>query len=87
MPSRRTFLISSSAASCALQAQEQPKTHPPIPEQAGSGADIFEAAFRGDMKRAEAEYRLCLKLEPGFARAREALAKMGVSVAPAPPKR
>jgi ankyrin repeat protein len=52
MPSRRTFLISSSAASCALQAQEQPKTHPPIPEQAGSGADIFEAAFRGDMKRA-----------------------------------
>ena len=45
------------------------------------------AYARGDMKRAEAEYRLCLKLEPGFARAREALAKMGVSVAPAPPKR
>jgi ankyrin repeat protein len=53
MPSRRAFLISSSLASCAIQAQEKPKNEPARPDQtAQPGSDIFEAAFRGDVKRA-----------------------------------
>ena len=52
MPSRRTFLISSSAASFAVPAQEKPKTQLPTSDKAVSTADIFDAAFRGDVKRA-----------------------------------
>jgi ankyrin repeat protein len=53
MPSRRIFLISSSLAFCAVQAQEKPKNETGRPDPAtDSRSDIFEAAFRGDMKRA-----------------------------------
>jgi len=53
MPSRRTFLISSSLASCAVQAQERPKIEPSRPDPGtDSRSDIFDAAFRGDIKRA-----------------------------------
>src|SRR5437667_284882 len=52
MPIRRIFLSRSSAATCAFKAEEQPKTLHPIPEQAVSGGDIFEAACRGYLKRA-----------------------------------
>jgi ankyrin repeat protein len=53
MPSRRTFLITSSLASSAVQAQEKPKNEPARPDAAtDSSSDIFEAAFRGDIKRA-----------------------------------
>jgi len=53
MPSRRRFLISSSLASCAVYAQEKPKMEPLRPDPTSdSRSDIFEAAFRGDIKRA-----------------------------------
>ena len=53
MPIRRRFLISSSLASCAIYAQEKPKIAPARPDPGtNSRSDIFEAAFRGDMKRA-----------------------------------
>ena len=51
MPNRRGFLISSSIASWALQAQESPKA-PAVPEKTGPALDIFDSAFRGDLKRA-----------------------------------
>ena len=55
MPSRRSFLISSGLASCAVQAQEKPKSDlAPLEHAKDSGSDIFEAAFRGDLKRATA---------------------------------
>src|SRR5215467_9669394 len=55
MPSRRRFLISSSLTSCAVYAQEKPKSEAARPDAAtDSRSDIFEAAFRGDMKRATA---------------------------------
>jgi arylsulfatase A-like enzyme/tetratricopeptide (TPR) repeat protein len=41
------------------------------------------AQARGDPKRAEAEYRLALKIEPGFADARNELSKMGAGPMPA----
>jgi len=57
MPSRRTFLISTSLASCAVQAQEKPKIEPARPDTSlDSQSDIFEAAFRGDIKRATVLY-------------------------------
>src|SRR5260370_21679355 len=53
MPSRRRFLISSTLASCAVHAQERPKTESARPDPTmDSRSDIFEAAFRGDLKRA-----------------------------------
>jgi ankyrin repeat protein len=53
MPSRRSFLLTSSLASCAVQAQEKPKDDPARTDPAtDSSADIYDAAFRGDIKRA-----------------------------------
>ena len=51
MSNRRSFLINSTLASCALQAQEQPKA-PSAPDTTVAALDIFDAAFRGDIKRA-----------------------------------
>jgi len=53
MLSRRRFLISSSLVACTGHAQEQPKIAPVPPDATNdSRSSIFDAAFRGDMKRA-----------------------------------
>lgn len=52
MPSRRTFLINASLAPGALRAQEKLTIDRATPNTTNTpGGDVFEAAFRGDIKR------------------------------------